>query len=90
MEKEIVFVLLDDFADWEAAFLAPALRAGTMPGRPASYGVKYMTPDANIHATIRPNSGKSKSCLLPDSKTHWPAHYRAIYNYLLLSTSQGK
>lgn len=45
MEKEIVFVLLDDFADWEAAFLAPALRAGTMPGRPASYGVKYMTPD---------------------------------------------
>ena len=25
MEKEIVFVLLDDFADWEAAFLAPAL-----------------------------------------------------------------
>lgn len=45
MEKEIVFVLLDDFADWEAAFLAPALRAGTMPGHPASYGVKYMTPD---------------------------------------------
>ena len=44
MEKEIVFVLLDDFADWEAAFLAPALRAGTMPGRPASYGVKYMPP----------------------------------------------
>ena len=24
MEKEIVFVLLDDFADWEAAFLATA------------------------------------------------------------------
>ena len=47
MEKEIVFVLLDDFADWEAAFLAPALRAGTMPGRPASYGVKYMTPEWN-------------------------------------------
>ena len=28
MEKEIVFVLLDDFADWEAAFLAPALQIG--------------------------------------------------------------
>ncbi len=26
--------------------LAPALRAGTMPGRPASYGVKAMTPTA--------------------------------------------
>ena len=24
--KEIVIVLLDRFADWEAAFLAPALR----------------------------------------------------------------
>lgn len=44
MEKEIVFVLLDEFADWEAAFLAPALCAGVMPGRPASYAVKYMSP----------------------------------------------
>ena len=52
MEKEIVFVLLDDFADWEAAFLAPALRAGTMPGRPASYGVKYMTPDGRVGLTV--------------------------------------
>ena len=43
--KTVLFVLLDQFADWESAFLAPALRAGTMPGRPASYGVKYMTPD---------------------------------------------
>ena len=37
MEKEIVFVLLDEFADWEAAFLAPALCSGVMPGRPGSY-----------------------------------------------------
>lgn len=44
MEKEIVFVLLDEFADWEAAFLAPALCAGVSPGRPASYAVKYMSP----------------------------------------------
>lgn len=43
--KEIVFVLLDDFADWEAAFLAPALRAGVMPGRSGSYAVKYLSPD---------------------------------------------
>lgn len=45
MKKEIVFVLLDEFADWEAAFLAPALCAGVMPGRPASYVAKYMSPD---------------------------------------------
>ena len=43
--KEIVIVLLDRFADWEAAFLAPALRGGVMPGHPGYCEVKYMTPD---------------------------------------------
>ena len=43
--KEIVFVLLDRFADWEGAFLAAALRTGVMPGRPGSFDVKYLTPD---------------------------------------------
>lgn len=28
MKKEVLFVLLDDFADWEGAFLAPALAQG--------------------------------------------------------------
>ncbi|WP_295937517.1 type 1 glutamine amidotransferase family protein [uncultured Alistipes sp.] len=45
MKKEVIFVLLDDFADWEGAFLAPALRAGVMPGRPAFCDIKYMSPD---------------------------------------------
>lgn len=56
--KEIVVVLLEGFADWEAAFLAPALRGGTMPGRPGFCEVKYMTPDGRpvrsiggLHAT---------------------------------------
>ena len=43
--KEVIVVLLDRFADWEAAFLAPALRGGTMPGRPGWCEVKYLTPD---------------------------------------------
>ena len=43
--KEVIVVLLDRFADWEAAFLAPALRCGTMPGREGFCDVKYMTPD---------------------------------------------
>ena len=43
--KEVIVVLLDCFADWEAAFLAPALRGGTMPGRPGWCEVKYLTPD---------------------------------------------
>lgn len=43
--KKVLFVLLDDFADWEGAFLASALRAGVMPGRPGSYEVEYAAPE---------------------------------------------
>ena len=35
--KTVLFVLLDQFADWESAFLAPALRGGVMPGRPGEF-----------------------------------------------------
>lgn len=44
-DKEIIVILLDAFADWEAAFLAPALRCGTMPGHEGFCEVKYLTPD---------------------------------------------
>lgn len=40
----ILFVLLDNFADWEAAFLAPALRLGVMPGCKGSHEVCYAAP----------------------------------------------
>lgn len=50
--KEIIFVLLDDFADWEAAFLAPALRGGVMPRHPGSYAVRYLTPDGAPRRSI--------------------------------------
>lgn len=43
--KTVLFVLLDAFADWEASFLAPALRAGVMPGRPGSCEVRYAAPE---------------------------------------------
>ena len=42
--KTVLFVLLDQFADWESAFLAPALRGGVMPGRPGRHAVRYATP----------------------------------------------
>ena len=32
MKKEILFVLLKDFADWEGAYIAPNLNAGVEPG----------------------------------------------------------
>lgn len=43
--KEIVFVILDEFADWEGSFLSSALRSGLMPGRSGTHAVKYLTPD---------------------------------------------
>ena len=43
--KTVQFVLLDRFADWEAAFLAPALREGVMPGHPGKYRVTFAAPD---------------------------------------------
>lgn len=51
MEKqEVIIVLLEEFADWEAAHLAPALRSGIAVGpelSPGRYDVKYLTPDGN-------------------------------------------
>lgn len=44
MKKEVLIVLLDDFADWEYAFLAPALRGGVVPGCPGRYEVRYAAP----------------------------------------------
>ena len=42
--KRILFILLDDFADWEAAYLASALRGGLMPGVPGTHEVAYAAP----------------------------------------------
>ena len=42
--KTILFILLDNFADWEAAFLASALRGGVMPGHTGRYEIAYATP----------------------------------------------
>lgn len=42
MNKEIICFLLDEFADWEGAFIAPALNFGIEPGS-ARYRVKTMS-----------------------------------------------
>lgn len=44
MKQQVLFVLLDGFADWEAAFLAAALRTGTMPGSEGRYETLYAAP----------------------------------------------
>lgn len=43
MEKEIIFVLLNGFADWEAAHLAVCVNTGVKPGRPVKYVSKTLS-----------------------------------------------
>lgn len=43
MKKEILFVLLKDFADWEGAYIAPSLHAGIEPGSESNYIVKTVS-----------------------------------------------
>lgn len=40
MKKEILFVLLKDFADWEGAYITPSLNFGCEPGYESKYVVK--------------------------------------------------
>lgn len=43
MKKEIIFVLLNGFADWEAAHLAVCVNTGVKPGRPVKYAAKTLS-----------------------------------------------
>ena len=43
MKKEILFVLLNGFADWEAAHIAVCLNSGVKPGRPVKYIAKTLS-----------------------------------------------
>ena len=43
MKKEIIFVLLNGFADWEAAHIAVCVNSGVKPGRPVKYIAKTLS-----------------------------------------------
>lgn len=43
MKQEILFVLLDNFADWEGAYIAPSLNWGVEPGSENKYVVKTVS-----------------------------------------------
>ena len=44
MKKEVLFVLLDEYADWEGAFLSTSLNFGVMPGSDKKYIPKTVAP----------------------------------------------
>lgn len=43
MKQEIIFVILNGFADWEAAHLAVCVNTGVKPGRPVKYTAKTLS-----------------------------------------------
>ena len=43
MKKEILFVLLKYFADWEGAYIDPNLNIGVEPGSESKYIVKTVS-----------------------------------------------
>ena len=43
MKKEIIFVLLNDFADWEGAHISVCINIGVKPGGPIKYTAKTMS-----------------------------------------------
>lgn len=43
MKKEILLVLLKDFADWEGAYIAPSLNVGVESGSESKYVVKTVS-----------------------------------------------
>ena len=44
MKQQVLFILLNEYADWEGAFLASALNAGVMPGSDTKYVCKVVAP----------------------------------------------
>ena len=64
MKKELIFVLLNGFADWEAAHIAVCINAGVKPGRP----VKYITKTLSL--TKDPVNSIGGFKVLPDYDIH--------------------
>lgn len=52
MKQEVLFLLLNEYADWESAFLAASLNAGVMPGSEVKYVTKVVAPTLDAVSSI--------------------------------------
>lgn len=52
MKKEVIFVLLNEYADWEGAFISSSLNAGVMPGSEVKYTTKVAAPTMDAVRSI--------------------------------------
>ncbi len=73
MKKEILFLLLDQFADWEGAYIAPSLSCGVRPDAESQYVVK------TVSLTKEPIISMGGFNILPDySINNIPTNYAGL------------
>ena len=73
MKKEVLFLLLNEYADWEGAYLASTLNAGVMPDSEVKYITKVVAP------TLEPACSIGGFRTLPDySFQTMPTNYAAL------------
>ena len=73
MKKEVLFLLLNEYADWEGAYLASTLNAGVMPDSEMKYITKVVAP------TLEPVCSIGGFRTLPDySFQTMPTNYAAL------------
>jgi len=52
MKQKVLFILLNDYADWEGAYLASCLQRGIMEGSPIPYEVKTVAPTLDVVTSL--------------------------------------
>ncbi|TCO96262.1 putative intracellular protease/amidase [Bacteroides heparinolyticus] len=73
MKKKVLFILLNEYTDWEGAFLSTALHVGVIPGGEIKYEVHTVAPTSDAVRSI----GGVKT--LPDhSFKNMPKDYAAL------------
>ena len=52
MKQEVLFIILNEYADWEGAFIAACLNTGVMPGSEVMYTPKVVAPTLDAVRSI--------------------------------------
>ena len=56
-KQKVLFVLLDEYTDWEGAFLSTALHVGVIPGSEVKYSVIQKVLEKNSQLNFQLSSG---------------------------------
>ena len=56
-KQKVLFVLLDEYTDWEGAFLSTALHVGVIPGSEVKYSVIQRVIERDFQLNCQLSSG---------------------------------